>query len=158
MPIVCYRSRARTVWIPLRTSTQICRLGEGHDLPPWECRLSVWKSFQRWLRKCCQLENRVSWWCLLQCTCSSNQSVSLQNGIHSNIKLNICISDFHFLWMKEFLIIVAIGVIIEIIIEVNRNYNRKLLVNKLIGVIIESSWSWIYRRTRTESSNLVLLL
>ena len=40
-----YRPRARTVWIPLRTSIEICRLGEGHSLCPWECRLSVGKPF-----------------------------------------------------------------------------------------------------------------
>ena len=33
-----YPPRARTVWIPLRTSIEICRLGEGHSLCPWGCR------------------------------------------------------------------------------------------------------------------------
>ena len=42
-----YQPRARTVWIPLRTSIEICRLGEGHSLCPWECRLSVGKPFPR---------------------------------------------------------------------------------------------------------------
>ena len=77
MPTNSYRSRARTVWIPLCMSTEICRLGEGHSLCPWECRSCVGKPFLRRPRKCCQLETRASWWCLLQCTCSSNQSVPL---------------------------------------------------------------------------------
>ena len=40
-----YRPRARTVWIPLRTSIEICRLGEGHSLCPWECRLTKLKPY-----------------------------------------------------------------------------------------------------------------
>ena len=91
-----YRPRARTVWIPLRTSIEICRLGEGHSLCPWECRLFVGKPFPRRPRKCCQLETRASWQCLLQCTCSSNQSVPSQNRAPRDLKPNICISDFHF--------------------------------------------------------------
>ena len=39
-----FELRAKTVWIPLRMSTEICRLGEGHNLCPLECRLSVGKS------------------------------------------------------------------------------------------------------------------
>ena len=98
MLTVSYRSRARTVWIPLRRSTEICWLGEGHSLWPCECRISVGKPFLRRKRKCCQLETRASWWYLLQCTCSSNQSVPLQNRVPRDLKLNtsICISDFHF--------------------------------------------------------------
>ena len=42
-----YRPRARTVWIPHRKSIEICQLGEGHSLCPWECRLSVEKPFPR---------------------------------------------------------------------------------------------------------------
>ena len=60
MPTVSYRSRARTVWILLRMSTEICRLREGHSLCPWECRLSVGKPFLRKPRTCCQLETRAS--------------------------------------------------------------------------------------------------
>ena len=68
MPTASYRPRSRTVWTPLRTSIEICRLGEGHSLCPWECRLSVGKPFPRRPRKCCQLETRASWpyytfWC-----------------------------------------------------------------------------------------------
>ena len=73
MSNVSYRSRARTVWIPLRMSTEICRLGEGHSLCPCECRLSVGKPFLRRPRKCCQLETRASWLCLLPWACSLNQ-------------------------------------------------------------------------------------
>ena len=37
-----------------------------------------------------------------QCTCFSNQSVHLQNRVPRDLKLNICISDFHFCeWAKE---------------------------------------------------------
>ena len=43
--------RAKTVWIPLRTSTEICRLGEVHNLCPLKCRLSVGKPFPRRPRK-----------------------------------------------------------------------------------------------------------
>ena len=32
MLIFSFQLRAKTVWIPLRTSTEICRLGEGHNL------------------------------------------------------------------------------------------------------------------------------
>ena len=32
MLIFSFQLRARTVWIPLRMSTEICRLGEGHNL------------------------------------------------------------------------------------------------------------------------------
>ena len=55
------RPRARTIWIPLRTSIEICRLGEGHSLCPLECLLSVGKPFQRRPQKCCQLQTRASW-------------------------------------------------------------------------------------------------
>ena len=48
--------RTKTVWIPLRMSTEICRLGEGHNLYPSECRLSDGKPFPRRPRKCCRLE------------------------------------------------------------------------------------------------------
>ena len=43
MLIFSFQLRAKTVWIPLRMSTEICRLGEGHNLCPSECRLSVGK-------------------------------------------------------------------------------------------------------------------
>ena len=76
-------AESKDLWIPLRISTDICRLEEGHSLYPGEYRLSVGKPFPRWPQKCCQLETRASWWCLLQCTCSSNQSVSLQNRVPS---------------------------------------------------------------------------
>ena len=35
--------RAKTVWIPLHMSTEICRLGAWHNLCPLECRLPVGK-------------------------------------------------------------------------------------------------------------------
>ena len=41
MLIFSFQLRAKIVWIPLPTSTEICRLGEGHNLCPSECRLSV---------------------------------------------------------------------------------------------------------------------
>ena len=44
------------LWILLRMSTEICRLGEGHNLCPFECRLSIGKPFPRRPRKCCRLE------------------------------------------------------------------------------------------------------
>ena len=51
-----FQLRAKTVWIPLRMSTEICRLGEGHNLCPLKWRLSVGKPFPRRPRKCCRLE------------------------------------------------------------------------------------------------------
>ena len=94
MLAVSYRQRARTVRIPLRMNTELCRLGEGHSLCQWECRLSVGKPFPRTPRKCCQLETRASWWCLLQCTFYSNQSVPSENRAPRDLKRKICISDF----------------------------------------------------------------
>ena len=91
-----YRPRARTVLIPLRMNTEICQLGEGHSLCPWECRLSVGKPFLRTPRKCCQQETRASWSCRLQCTFSSSQSVPSQNKVLGDFKPNICISHYHF--------------------------------------------------------------
>ena len=41
MLIFSFQLRTKTVWIPLRMSTEICRLGEGHNLCPLEWRLSV---------------------------------------------------------------------------------------------------------------------
>ena len=41
MLTVSFQPRAKTVWIPLRSSTEMCRLGEGHNECPSECRLSV---------------------------------------------------------------------------------------------------------------------
>ena len=43
MLTVSFQPRAKTVWIPLRMSTGICRLGEGHNWCQLECRLSVGK-------------------------------------------------------------------------------------------------------------------
>ena len=43
MLIFSFQSRAKAVWCPLRMSTEICRLREGHNLCPLECRLSVGK-------------------------------------------------------------------------------------------------------------------
>ena len=45
-----FQPRAKTVWIHLCMSTEVCRLGEGHNwcplqLCPLECRLSVGKTF-----------------------------------------------------------------------------------------------------------------
>ena len=51
-----FKQRAETVWIPLRMSTEICWLGEGHNWCPSECRLSVGKPFPRRPRKWCRLE------------------------------------------------------------------------------------------------------
>ena len=51
-----FQLRAKTVWIPLRMSTEICRLREGYNFRPLECRLSVGKPFPRRPRKCCRLE------------------------------------------------------------------------------------------------------
>ena len=56
MLIFSFQLRAKTVWTPLRMSTEICRPGEGHNLWPSECRLSVGKPFLRRPRKCCRLE------------------------------------------------------------------------------------------------------
>ena len=56
MLIFSFQLRAKTVWIPLRMSTEICRLGEGHNKCPLECRLSVGKPFPRRPRKCCRQE------------------------------------------------------------------------------------------------------
>ena len=96
MPTVSFRSRAGTVLISLCMSAEISRLRKGHSLCPWECRLSERKLFLRRLRKYCHIETRASWWCLLQCTCSSNQSVPLQNRVPRDLRLNIFIYDFHF--------------------------------------------------------------
>ena len=52
----------------------LCRLGEGHSLCPWECRLSVGKPFLRRSWNYCRLVTRASWWCFRQCTLSSNQT------------------------------------------------------------------------------------
>ena len=41
-------------------NTEICRLGVGHILCPWEFRLSVGKPFLLRPQKCCQLETRAS--------------------------------------------------------------------------------------------------
>ena len=91
-----YRSWARTVWILLRMSTEICRLGEGHSLCPRKWRLSIRTYFPRISQKCCQLEIRASRLCLLKRTCSTDQSVSLQNRVPRVILPNICIFEFHF--------------------------------------------------------------
>ena len=56
-----------------------------HRLCPWKCRLSGEKPFPRTPRKCCQLETRASWWCLLQCTFFSNQIVPSQNRVSRHI-------------------------------------------------------------------------
>ena len=56
MLIFSFQLKAKTVWIPLRKSTEICRLGEGHNLCQSECRLSVGKPFPRRPRKCCRLK------------------------------------------------------------------------------------------------------
>ena len=56
MLIFSFHFRAKTVWIPLRMSTEICRLGEGHNFCPLECRRSVGKPIPRRPRKCCRLE------------------------------------------------------------------------------------------------------
>ena len=75
-------------------------LGEKHSLCPCECRLSLGKTFLRRPRTCCQLETRSSW-CLLQWTCSSNQSVPLQNSPPpSRPKTKHLYLRFPFLWMK----------------------------------------------------------
>ena len=42
----------------LRMSTEICRLGEGHNLCRLECRISVWKLFPWRPRKCCRLKTQ----------------------------------------------------------------------------------------------------
>ena len=48
MQTFSFQLRTKTVWIPLRVSREeICRLGEGHNLCPWECRLSDGKPFLR---------------------------------------------------------------------------------------------------------------
>ena len=41
-----FQLRAKTVWIPLCMSTEICRIGEGYNLCQLECRLSVRKPFE----------------------------------------------------------------------------------------------------------------
>ena len=56
MLTVSFQRRAKTVWIPLRMRTEICRL-------------SVGKPFPRRPRKCCRLETLACWLCHLQCTC-----------------------------------------------------------------------------------------
>ena len=45
MLTVSFQPRAKTVWIPLRMSTETCRPGDEHNWCPLECRLSVWKPF-----------------------------------------------------------------------------------------------------------------
>ena len=97
---VSFHPRAKIVWIPLRMSTEICRLGEGHNWRPLECRLSVGKPFPRRPRKCCRLETIACWLChlKLQCTCFSNQNVPWRNKV---LKPNICICHFHFCEWKN---------------------------------------------------------
>ena len=69
MLTVSFQRRAKTVWIPIRMSTEICRLGEGHNWYQLKCRLSVGKPFPRRPRKCCRLETLACWLCHLQYTC-----------------------------------------------------------------------------------------
>ena len=45
MLTISYRSRARTVWILLLMSTEICRLGEGHSLRRMGMLIICWKTF-----------------------------------------------------------------------------------------------------------------
>ena len=52
-----YRPRARTVWIPLRTSIEICRLGEGHSLCQWECKIK-----KELMHRHCGTNNRAPHW------------------------------------------------------------------------------------------------
>ena len=68
--------KAKTVWIPLRISIEICRLGVGHNWCPFECRLSVEKHLPRRPRKYCRLETLACWLCHLQCTCKSECSLT----------------------------------------------------------------------------------
>ena len=106
--------------IPLRMSTDICRL-RGAQFVPMGMLIICWNPPppHRRPRKFCQLETRASWWCLLECTCSSNQRVALQIRVPSDLKLNICISDFRFceylylrfpfLWIREICFVVDEG-------------------------------------------------
>ena len=56
--VASYQSKGcMTVWNPLRMSVELCRLWEGHNLCPFECRLSERKPFSWRARKCCRLEN-----------------------------------------------------------------------------------------------------
>ena len=62
--------------------------------------VNCWKTFHANTTKILSTRNSS----IIECTCSSNQSVPLQK----KVPRDICISDFHFfLRMKEFLIIVA---------------------------------------------------
>ena len=69
----CFFPAESRLLIPLCMSTEICRLGEGHNWCPLECRLSVGKPFPRRPRNCYRLETLEFWLCHLQCTCFSNQ-------------------------------------------------------------------------------------
>ena len=91
-----FQLRAKTVCIPLRMSTEICRLGEGHKLCSLECRLSVGKYFPRRPRKCCRLETLACYWFHLQCSSFSNLSIPLRDRVLRDLIPNICICDFHF--------------------------------------------------------------
>ena len=102
-----YRPRARTVWNPLRTSKEICRLGEGHSLCPWECRLSVGKTFPAKTTK--MLSTRNSSILIM----SSSVYLFFASECYftkwgpSRPKTKYLYLRFPFLWRKEFRIIVA---------------------------------------------------
>ena len=54
-------------------------------------------------RKCCRLETLACCLCHLQCACFLNQNVPWQNRVLCDLKLQICIFDFHFVheWVLD---------------------------------------------------------
>ena len=68
--------------------------GRVAQFVPMGMPIICWKTFPAKTTK--MVSTRNSSIHLLQCTCSSNQSVPLQNRVPRDLKLNICISDFHF--------------------------------------------------------------
>ena len=82
---------------------------KGAQLVPIVMTAICWKTHSpRRPRKCCRLETLASKLCHLQCSCFSNQNFPGQNRVLRDLKPKLCICDFHFLWMKEFRMIVAI--------------------------------------------------